>query len=204
MISCDQYGPTLQGCTCPEGYIFSTLCGYGRCLQTENGCSAGELFNASCTVAPASNCLTQCRGHQYYSATAQACIPTTVCETAFPDHEVGYLQAYEVRNFTATTDRLCSVCSICPAGYDTVPCTALSDTSCTKDHRLGAGDIAAIFLAVLFLSGAAGVGALYGHRQSHKREVTLSQLELTARLLGDVEVGYVYSSVWFVGSPTQS
>lgn len=194
ILRCDRYGPETSGCACRAGFALSTFCGYTRCTPSGrvDGCGNDTIFNSSdCSSAPWSSCVTGAVENQFYSPIVQAFLPITQCSTAFPENNV-FLQAYEVQaphsnaKGTATSDRLCSVCSSCPTGFDTTPCTPTSNTKCTKSTRLSVGDVAAIALACILLFVAATLGAMYGRRQAHRRAVTQSELELTEKLLDDV------------------
>lgn len=210
VLSCDTFGPELDSCRCPAGSVFNVHCGYGRCTSTSTGCARGLMFaSGSCADAPNSTCLTSCPRNRYYSQTLWECLPVTVCDRAFrlQGSQTAFLQAYEYESPTITSDRQCSICSTCPSGYETVPCTATSNTQCVLEIKLSIGDIAAIILAVVLLAIGMTAGFLYGRKQSREkvRRVgclklgifvtspmppqvkTQDELELTARLLGDVQ-----------------
>lgn len=151
VIACRQYGPvSVTGCGCGAGYEPSEHCGYARCLRTANGCSNASIFNSTdCDAAPFSTCIDGSVDGFYYNALQGAFQPLTDCSTEFAT--IGQ-RAYEVKPPSTTTDRLCSICSSCPHGYQTSPCSATTDATCTQG--LSSGDIAAILLAVLILAAA--------------------------------------------------
>eukprot|EP00040_Diaphanoeca_grandis_P035381 m.222329 g.222329 ORF g.222329 m.222329 type:complete len:1028 (+) comp33371_c0_seq5:262-3345(+) len=190
VLSCDSYGPSLVGCRCnDEGLVFSQHCGYGRCLPTATGCAVMTLFDSlDCSVQPFSKCLNMCPENKYYDSNVQTCLPISNCSTSFEDPQIKgrYLAAYEFFASTSTTNRLCSICSVCPSGYDPTPCTETSNTECSRDRKLNPGDIASIVLSTIVLAISAGVGLLFGYTQSKKRAVSVRELEMTELLLGDV------------------
>eukprot|EP00040_Diaphanoeca_grandis_P005757 m.34358 g.34358 ORF g.34358 m.34358 type:complete len:973 (-) comp16966_c0_seq1:140-3058(-) len=192
ILECDSYGPSLLNCQCSDGYVYSTHCEYGRCMTTENGChtvDADRIFSntTNCTAAPFSQCLTNCPNQQYYDTVAEACIVATQCDTTFQDRgSTEYLAAYEVYPLTNYTDRVCSICSTCPNGYHTTPCTTTTNAQCTRQAHLTSGDIASIVLTVFLLVTSTLVGVVYGRTQSTKRNMTQGELEMTELLLGDV------------------
>lgn len=98
-LQCDQYGPTMTGCTCTPPLVTSEHCGYTRCLPTANGCHSNLLFNSSnCSVAPASACVngSVVLGIQYYNEPLKSFLPLTVCESAYPTASgFGYIEAYQ-------------------------------------------------------------------------------------------------------------
>ena len=151
---CQSYGPDLTNCTCTDpSYTYSEHCGYGRCLfNSTTGCSKNTFLNISgCRLAPYSQCVTTCPKDQFYEAHAQTCLPVTVCSTEFadPSSPLKYRDAYEVSPVGVDFDRQCSICSSCPEGFMTVPCTATSNSRCTRSGRLSSGDVAAVMLSVL-------------------------------------------------------
>eukprot|EP00037_Helgoeca_nana_P023872 m.248964 g.248964 ORF g.248964 m.248964 type:complete len:1003 (+) comp26476_c1_seq17:3-3011(+) len=190
VLACAAFGPMLSGCACPRGLVFSTHCGYGRCLSTMDGCGVGLLFNnRSCAAAPSSTCIASCAVGQYYSAGLQECVAVTQCSTAFRQGSTTQFQkAYQFDDVTATSDRQCSICSTCPVGYDTVPCTAMVNAQCTKLSKLGAGDVAAIVMSTVLLMAAAAAGVLYGRLNFHRSKLTADELEMTELLLGNVSL----------------
>jgi hypothetical protein len=123
VLACAAFGPMLSGCACPRGLVFSTHCGYGRCLSTMDGCGVGLLFNnRSCAAAPSSTCIASCAAGQYYSAGLQECVAVTQCSTAFRQGSTTQFQkAYQFDDVTATSDRQCSICSTCPSGETRSP-----------------------------------------------------------------------------------
>eukprot|EP00040_Diaphanoeca_grandis_P036769 m.236184 g.236184 ORF g.236184 m.236184 type:complete len:1287 (+) comp33678_c0_seq1:280-4140(+) len=190
VLVCDSYGPELDGCRCQNNLTYSTHCGYGRCLETLSGCGAESLiYNKNdCSHAPNSACLRQCPDvHDYYDVVKQFCITATNCTTAFPnsDKKGGdtFTKAYEVRNSSATSDRLCSICSTCPSDYHTVPCTPTSNAQCTQ--TLSGAAIAAIVLVAILLVASGLVGWIY---QQHRRRLTAVDLATMKEKLKDWEV----------------
>jgi Leucine-rich repeat (LRR) protein/tRNA A-37 threonylcarbamoyl transferase component Bud32 len=191
-IQCVQYGPTLQGCACPPAMRYGDFCGYGRCIAdaTPNGCERGMLFDSlDCSAAPRSVCLAGCGVNEYYNPVQQGCQPLTNCSTRFAAQSGGRLAAYTYRAHSATSDRLCSICSTCEDGYDAVPCTATTNTRCIKDTALDAGAITAIVLAVFIPLMCLAAGVFYFQYSKHMKQ-ELGQktryLELTENLLDDV------------------
>lgn len=90
---------------------------------------------------------------------------------------------------TDTSDRLCSICSTCPAEYTTTPCTPTSDSSCIKAKLLSPGSVAAIVLAIVLVFGVGAVFSTALYREKERKHAALHKtqnyLELTERLLGD-------------------
>eukprot|EP00037_Helgoeca_nana_P031080 m.392601 g.392601 ORF g.392601 m.392601 type:complete len:1013 (+) comp28325_c0_seq15:255-3293(+) len=197
VLQCSLYGPTASGCVCGPGYtLASGWCGYVRCIpsSTPNGCGAGAIFNSTdCSRAPFSACVMGTVTGQFYSESDTAFLTISRCTSAFP-RDGSYLNAYEVdppllnARGTATSDRLCSVCSVCPAGFSSNPCTPTTDTKCFRQVRLTVGDVAAVALSVVILAIVTAAGIQYGRKQSRRRAVALNELALTEQLLGDVQV----------------
>jgi hypothetical protein len=196
VVQCQEWAPISVGCSCTTGFSLSIHCGYVRCTLDDlpNGCPIGSIFNSSdCSQAPFSGCVLGAVTGQYYRGEIRAFLPLTECAVAFP-RDGSFLPAYEVDPpfltslGTATTNRLCSVCATCPAGYDTTQCTPTSQTRCIRSTKLSAGDAAAIVLALVILGVSAAVGVVYGRTKSQQRNLTLNELELTEKLLGTVQV----------------
>eukprot|EP00035_Acanthoeca_spectabilis_P008863 m.159399 g.159399 ORF g.159399 m.159399 type:complete len:1116 (+) comp14529_c0_seq3:71-3418(+) len=191
VLQCAEYGPAVaSNCTCSSGYELSVFCGFVRCtlISEPHGCPLQSIFNRSdCQDAPRSSCVHGGLQGQYYSVVDERFLAVTQCATAFPEvsGEV-FRKAFEFRPPTRTSNRLCSVCSECPTGFLTTPCSPTTNTKCTRSGRLSAGSIAAIAMAVFILAIATAAGATYGRGQSRKRQHTEVALELTERLLGDV------------------
>lgn len=105
-------------------------------------------------------------------------------------------QRYEYKKNTPTTDRLCSICSKCPSGYNVIQCTSTSNTVCTN---LRAWVIAAIVVGVLVPILLLVVGLQYTRKNTALR-VTVSNLELTERLLDDERVEVeLMGQAWSIG-----
>eukprot|EP00040_Diaphanoeca_grandis_P014320 m.72564 g.72564 ORF g.72564 m.72564 type:complete len:1102 (+) comp24465_c0_seq1:285-3590(+) len=187
-IVCATYGPVLKNCRCEKGRFYTEHCGYGRCTLTPSGCPKSEFNTSGCSEAPSSECISSCSHGEYFEVNAQSCLPSTNCSKAFANRgtTVGYVEAYQVYDSTPTSNRECSICSTCPDGYDTSPCTATTDSKCTRSKRLTGGDVAAIVLSVLILAVTAFISWVYGRTQSKARVKTKGELELTELLLGDV------------------
>lgn len=187
-LQCETYGPVTMNCTCSVG-VPSVHCGYVRCTQTPTGCEDGSIFNSSnCDGAPWSRCVTGAVPQQYYIQDLNTFLPITVCSELFGAGRAAYEVQPALTNAqgTATSDRICSVCSTCPEGFDTTPCTATSDAKCVRSTALTPGDIAAVTMALMILLAAAAVGVFFGRQQSRRVVKTKTELELTERLLGDV------------------
>eukprot|EP00035_Acanthoeca_spectabilis_P017699 m.371925 g.371925 ORF g.371925 m.371925 type:complete len:602 (+) comp16686_c1_seq8:1793-3598(+) len=186
-VQCNTYGPTATGCDCLDGFHVSTFSGYIRCTRTFSGCPQGTLWNDEDeSNAPWSTCVNgSVSGHYFVNNTF---LPITECSTYLASTGK---QAYEVQSpglnadGTATSDRLCSLCSTCPSGYHATPCTSKSDTKCTQ--LLSPAAIAAIVLSIILLLVVGMLGAGYGRTQKQQRYQTQTELELTERLLGDVQ-----------------
>lgn len=186
-LRCASYGPTASGCTCPAGYFVNMFSGYVRCTTTLTGCPPGLLWNAiDGSKAPWSSCVNgSVPGQYFFNNTFH---PITNCSTYLVSTGK---QAYEVQaprrneQGTAVSDRLCSLCSTCPSGYHATSCTATSDTKCTQ--LLSPAAIAAVVLSIALLLIIGMLGAGYGRTQKKQRYQTQTELELTERLLGDVQ-----------------
>eukprot|EP00041_Stephanoeca_diplocostata_P032859 m.1065380 g.1065380 ORF g.1065380 m.1065380 type:complete len:1064 (-) comp24220_c0_seq4:1288-4479(-) len=213
-LQCEAYGPRLRGCHCngtnafADDYpsstplVYSEHCGYGRCLPTSTGCSTtGAMHNtSSCALQPFSVCLASCDDGQYWDEALATCLPISDCRTVFalragavsasqaaaPQSDGVNLQGYEYAASTTTTNRLCTICSTCASGYTTTPCTATTNTQCSKSDKLSLGDVFSIIMAVVILGTAAAAGFWYGRK--HRRSGTRAQykLEQTELLLSDV------------------
>jgi hypothetical protein len=192
ILQCSGFGAFTTGCTCPLGYYRSSHCGYWRCTPEPNGCPLRSFFNSSdCTDAPLSQCVNASNfpEGQYYDESLQAFLPLTNCTTLYPDEidSHAFLQAYQFRNFTHTSNRVCAPCSVCPSGYDTSPCTITADSKCTKtsNKQLTAGQASGVVLAVLVPTFV--LALLYMRYKASRSELgqTKSYLQLTEQLLGD-------------------
>lgn len=171
-LQCAGYGATAFGCFCPHTHqLGADFCGYVRCtpVSTTDGCDNGTLFNRSdCSAAPWSTCVSGEISGQFYHDGSFGDI--TNCDVEFSAVQK---KAYEVQpplynqHGTATSNRLCGVCSACPEGYSTAPCSPTADVVCSRE--LSVGDIAAIVLAVLLLGIGATFFALYGRSQKKRR-----------------------------------
>lgn len=106
-------------CSCASGFHLSLQCGYRRCTRERNGCPANFIINSTnCSVAPRSACVAGgiVPDGQYYNLDTGAFLPLSKCETEYSHHQ-RYVHAYEFAPPTITSDRLCSICSVCPAEY---------------------------------------------------------------------------------------
>eukprot|EP00040_Diaphanoeca_grandis_P034701 m.216423 g.216423 ORF g.216423 m.216423 type:complete len:1123 (+) comp33207_c7_seq3:167-3535(+) len=190
ILMCDGYTPTLVNCKCNSLAQYSSHCGYARCMSTVSGCLSPLFINTTnCEHAPRSACLPTCPRGQYHDRSAMTCLDITDCNTIYRNvsgDSVTTQQAYQVSNATLTTDRICSICSVCPDGYDTTECTPTTNSECVRSHALAPGDIASIVLTVLLLAASTFVAFVYGKTQSKKRNMTQGELEMTELLLGDV------------------
>lgn len=120
-LTCTSYGPFATGCTCKDGDL-DVHCGYVRCTTANHGCERDAEFNSSdCSGAPWSSCVCvdDVPNGQYYDSSTEAFRQLTVCESEFMDTTrtpPRPLDAYEFSAPTRTTNRQCSICSICPQG----------------------------------------------------------------------------------------
>lgn len=191
IIHCDTYFPILSGCSCNQtGLVYSSFCGYGRCYKSISGCPANYHAKSSCAGAPQSACILKCPTGQFLSENTLAeneatCTPYTACKTAFLADSGTAIPAYEFKPPTITSDRVCAPCSVCPAGFDTSPCTATSNAVCTKVDKLTPGDIAAIIFSMLFIFFT-GIGGTSYFFLRKKKAKTDEELELSQLLLSDV------------------
>eukprot|EP00040_Diaphanoeca_grandis_P037857 m.250773 g.250773 ORF g.250773 m.250773 type:complete len:1198 (+) comp33888_c1_seq4:218-3811(+) len=188
ILQCQVYSPQLQNCTCKGDLVFNEFCGYGRCTPTITGCATdGELPIDDCSAAPRSICVSECSSGYLSSSNAlggnkiATCIPYTNCSTTFGKHT----QGYEFQAATRTSNRVCSACSVCSAGFDSSPCTATSNTVCTRTLQLTIGDISAIVVTVIlvFVGTAGGTSYFFMRKKEEKKE---HELELSQMLLGEV------------------
>eukprot|EP00035_Acanthoeca_spectabilis_P027903 m.468340 g.468340 ORF g.468340 m.468340 type:complete len:1105 (-) comp27396_c0_seq1:181-3495(-) len=186
-LQCTAYSPVLINCSCPAGQYFLAFCGYGLCTDTPTGCPNGSRFTNTCDNAPGATCLAQCGpgqflGNDTLDAGLATCAAYTDCSTTFGAGVPGY----EFGSPTATSDRICSACAICPEGFQVTPCTATSNTVCEKSARLSDGDIAAILASLLlvFLGGVGGTSYVFLRK---KKKKTDQELELSQLLLSEVE-----------------
>lgn len=87
-----------------------------------------------------------------------------------------------------TSDRQCSICSMCPSGFHTTVCSPTTDSKCTKADTIAPAEIVAIVLSVLLvlLVGVLVSGYFYivSQKSQKKLGATQSYLELTESLLG--------------------
>eukprot|EP00041_Stephanoeca_diplocostata_P039102 m.1587379 g.1587379 ORF g.1587379 m.1587379 type:complete len:870 (+) comp25329_c0_seq21:2567-5176(+) len=207
VLKCAQYGPQTMGCSCDSHGpypVLSTLCGYERCTATTTGCENHTFFNSTdCALQPWSTCVASRPPGEYYSTLQQVFQPISDCSTSFKRldgsnastaADIGtnttngtYLKAYQFAAPTNVSDRQCSICSTCPADFNTVPCTATTNTVCRKQDKLGMGDIAAIALSVVLLGAVAAIAVVFGRAQRRKRAKAQENLEMTEELLGSVE-----------------
>ena len=186
-LQCSVYGPTASDCRCERGMTHSTFCGYSRCIGNASvgGCLREQLFNATdCSAAPWSTCVTEKVRGQYFADGSFHAL--TVC-SAYSD--VVGARSYEIRtplknqHGTITSDRLCSICSVCPSGYDTIRCTATADTRCVRPARLSVGAIVAIVLSVVVLSAVAIAAFLAGRRRSRQIKEKAYEIYETERMI---------------------
>jgi hypothetical protein len=143
---------------------------------------------------------------RYYNTKAASFELVTQCSTAFlRPGSTEFLSAYEFSSFTATSNRLCSICSTCPSEYHTDPCTSTSNTRCTLEFRLRVGEILAIVLSIILVLLVCAFVALslFVGKAKQKRELgqTKNHLELTERLLGDErEEKHRMGQAWEIGT----
>jgi hypothetical protein len=151
--------------------------------------------NSDCTLAPFTVCadntttISNMLGQLYIDpADGYTVLPVTTCEQAFRSATGGFLAAYEYVAPTLTSDRMCSICSSCPSGFDVVPCTAFTNTQCTQS--LSAGQVAGIIVGVLVPTFGFVIALLYIRYATYRSELgqTKTYLELTEQLLGDERV----------------
>jgi len=182
-LQCATYGPVATNCTCTSGLHVSIHCGYVRCTPHPDGCAPGTILNKSdCTNAPWSACVSDVPADQYYDNATQSFLPAMICATAFPRR-----RAYEVSNRTVWSNRECSICSTCPAGFDMTLCTATTNTQCTKQFALSSAAIGGIIVGVLIPLVGLVLTVLYVRHKATRTELgeTKNYLELTEQLLGD-------------------
>lgn len=168
-------------------------CEYVRCAPPDGGCPDGLAYNRSgCLAAPFSDCVNPIPllGKQYQDPRTQTFRPVTHCARAFPSRlRNGYAQAYEYANYTSTSDRLCSICSVCPEGFAASKCTGTVNTQCVRGSRLSTAGVAAVVLAasLVVLIGAITSGWLYCRKERARRELgeTRVSLRTTSGLLSD-------------------
>mmetsp|Transcript_1080 Transcript_1080/g.3676 ORF Transcript_1080/g.3676 Transcript_1080/m.3676 type:complete len:1341 (+) Transcript_1080:122-4144(+) len=184
-LTCDTLAPSATGCTCSPGYHLSTHCGYVRCTKQPDGCSPPLLFNgSSCDGAPWSSCVdvNTVLGRQYYDASVETFLPVSRCDTEFPSRSASkpkYQAAYQVMPATSTSDRVCSICSTCPSGYETVACTTIMNSRCVRPFRLSTWGIVTIMMFTMLVIGI--VVLSYIMEEIKRRELAWTNLlyELT-------------------------
>jgi len=185
-LRCDTYGPSACDCLCPPNQVPSYHCGYIRCTANDDGCPYYTISNSSdCSLAPWSVCVKPPVPGFYYNTLQRAFEPLTVCETRFK-RDGRYLPSYEFSKPTSTADRLCGICSECPDGFHTQPCTVTSDTRCTKSYKLGIGDVASIAVSAFLLLLIGFLGWNTARRYYHKRNKVATELEMTTEELLNV------------------
>eukprot|EP00035_Acanthoeca_spectabilis_P005810 m.117557 g.117557 ORF g.117557 m.117557 type:complete len:1166 (-) comp13200_c0_seq3:111-3608(-) len=193
ILNCNSWGPEASDCWCAAGFTLQTsFCGFVRCVSntTPDGCAMGSVWNRSdCLVAPHSTCVNGTVSDQYYNNVTGSFLPVSVCSTMFPPGTQAYQLRPPIANTrgTYTADRLCSVCSGCPDGFSTTPCTATSNTRCTKEFRLSVGDISAIVLAATLLLALTVIGLTFGQKQLRQRKTAVNELMDTERRLSTVQ-----------------
>eukprot|EP00041_Stephanoeca_diplocostata_P036756 m.1353131 g.1353131 ORF g.1353131 m.1353131 type:complete len:281 (+) comp24930_c1_seq9:486-1328(+) len=193
ILSCEQYSPALVNCTCAPPYVWSSTCGFGRCTLSSTGCSSDMYVDlGNCSSAPYSVCLapSNCSDTEYQAKAATAtsdrvCLSLQTCDPT----NVGVLRTYEYVTPTATSNRQCSICSKCESGFHENPCTATSETTCTRGG-LTSSAIGVIVLSIILLSITALSGYLYGRRNYRRGKLTMQELEQTELLLSDVTEKY--------------
>jgi hypothetical protein len=196
-LQCAEYGPTPTNCTCrTQGQIARVECNYVYCSPN---CSADQHRVVTCVDensgtgtpiggVPVVSCLKKCAGAQYYNRATSACTPLLDCRVAFPGpFDEIYEPAYQYRAATVTSDRLCSLCGSCPAGYVVTTCTATADTRCSKVSHLSVGDIMSVVLCLVILMATLIAALRYASTQHIKGKAAVFELEETANLLGEVE-----------------
>eukprot|EP00040_Diaphanoeca_grandis_P017182 m.89286 g.89286 ORF g.89286 m.89286 type:complete len:1208 (-) comp26282_c0_seq1:76-3699(-) len=183
VLRCESYSPHLSNCTCAGDLVYNTFCGYGRCTRKETGCEGSAMPTEDCKEAPRSVCLSSCVAGSYMLASDRVatCLFYTNCSTAFTNGT----QGYEFRSPTSSTDRVCSACSVCPGGFDSIACNATANTVCTRTFRLSDGDLAAIVLVLLlvFVGTLGGTSFMFMYSKGAETE---QQLEMSQMLLGEV------------------
>jgi len=186
---------TATNCTCEGGGVLNELCGYLRCTPTLSGCPGNWISNTTnCSIAPSSACVdpaTAFSEGQYFNPEQGAFVRFVDCATLFRIPGGGFRAAYEFEPATTSSNRECSICSRCPAGYTTTPCTRFANTICTKDDELTAGAVATIVFFFAALTAALVLSLLFIRYRTvlkstrHVLGQTQSDLELTEQLLGD-------------------
>jgi Leucine-rich repeat (LRR) protein len=194
--------PTTEGCTCPSGLmpVITTCFNYVVCMNATYNCSASALPVATnCSQAPWPECFEQgdIPSDQYYVPATKSFQALSVCSQMYPmlpgqmrtaidgDDIPGpythYMRAYQVVPPTLTTNRLCSICSTCPSGYDTVPCTEYTNTQCRKVNErnwITTVIVVCTVVPVVVMS----IALMYIFKRRALTETT-TNLELTERLL---------------------
>jgi hypothetical protein len=119
-LTCRVYGPLALDCVCTAGYTVQVFCGYVRCVPVEasDGCSSAAIANISdCSLAPWTACVEPASVpvDQFYNAATRSFESVAQCANAFGQADRS-LAAYEFRRPSASSNRLCSICSTCPSG----------------------------------------------------------------------------------------
>eukprot|EP00041_Stephanoeca_diplocostata_P023632 m.584816 g.584816 ORF g.584816 m.584816 type:complete len:258 (-) comp22339_c1_seq72:4928-5701(-) len=173
--NCECHGPPNTT------YVYERFCTYGRCVEVKNGtkispgCNETRLHRTNssfvdvfnCSNSPMSTCdsIGLCSENQFirtnwtYTSNIK-CANITDCSTAFPlTPEVPvqphfsrvFHQAYQVREPSKYSDRLCSICSQCTVANEYVQreCSATSNTVCVTHASLTTGAKVATSLAIL-------------------------------------------------------
>eukprot|EP00038_Savillea_parva_P004331 m.136509 g.136509 ORF g.136509 m.136509 type:complete len:882 (+) comp11437_c0_seq1:197-2842(+) len=195
VVQCATFGSNinLTDCACTPGSnltMLSLQCGYIRCTHDRDGCPPGYLLNASdCSQAPASVCVDvnsprYINSHQYYDTAQHIFLPLTNCSTAFkaanrPGLRAGYKNAWEYTAPTATSDRVCAICTTCPSEYGTIPCTPTTDSVCT---RVGLTPVAiagiTVALTAVIVLGVVVAGYYRRRKEEKERELVQTTMAL--------------------------
>lgn len=183
-LVCESYGPQRTNCRCistSEQPLFQPTnhCGYTRCSLFRTGCPPEQLPNNSdCDKGPWTSCVfatSSTLGVLYFDNASGAIYSVRNCNTTFPDpHRPGkFLPAYEYANYSLTSNRLCSICSSCPDGYDATPCTATSNSKCTKQKHLSPALIIAIALATVLVVSCSLFITCWMYQRKEEGRITL-------------------------------
>jgi hypothetical protein len=194
--------PTTDGCIChlPRHTPVLMKCfSFVLCVpESENtsyGCARGTFFDSSnCSSAPFPSCIKDIPPGRYYDESTQTFELISNCSRTFHDIS-GYLRAYQFQGPTATTDRLCSICSSCPSGYKTVQCADTANTQCTNERGwITTVIVVCTVVPIVVLS----ITFLYIFNKRALTETT-TNLELTERLLdGQRDENELMGQAWSI------
>jgi hypothetical protein len=202
-ISLQSYNePTTDGCSCNLSGMtpvlmkcFSFVLCVNNSEKSSYGCEPGSFFNSTnCSDAPFPSCIKRIPLGQYYDESMNTFQPISVCSQTFNSSN-GYLRAYQFQAPTATTNRLCSICSSCPSGYKTVQCTDTANTQCTNERGwITTVIVVCTVVPVVVLS----ITFLYIFKKRALDETT-TNLELTERLLdGQRDENELMGQAWSI------